>query len=75
MASISSFKSSDLEGLTADNAEDGPPRLETLILNNTNISDDATPFISSCENLQTLEVASTKMSGVSLGLPERLMIP
>ena len=63
MASISYLRSSDLAGLVPDGADDPPPRLRELVLNNTNMDDDAAPFISSCSELRVLELASTKITG------------
>ena len=64
MATVSYLRSSDLNGLVPDAVEDGPPKLRELILNNTNMDDDAAPFISSCAELHTLELASTKITSM-----------
>lgn len=40
--------------------------LNTLLLNNTRIDDDATPFLAGCTNLISLEVAGTKLTGKSI---------
>lgn len=64
MATVSYLRSSDLSGLVPDTAEDGSPKLRELILNNTNMDDDAAPFISSCVELHTLELASTKITSM-----------
>ncbi|KAJ7102203.1 RNI-like protein [Mycena belliarum] len=45
-----------------------PARLESLILNNTGINDDAAPFLSACPELARLEVAETKMTSDGLFL-------
>jgi len=66
MASISSLRSLDLAGLVPDTAEDSPPPLKTLLLNNTNVDDNVGPFISSCVELQTLELSGTKITGAGL---------
>ncbi|KAK7694576.1 hypothetical protein QCA50_001762 [Cerrena zonata] len=66
LAAISSLRSSDLEGLLADTPEEGTSRLKTLVLNNTSIDDSACPFISSCRELETLELASTKVTNAGV---------
>lgn len=38
------------------------PHLETLILTNTGIDDEAAVFIGNCSSLETLAVAGTKMT-------------
>jgi hypothetical protein len=38
------------------------PLLETLILNNTGIDDDAALFVGNCLSLETLAVAGTRMT-------------
>lgn len=38
------------------------PLLETLILNNTGIDDEAAVFIGNCSYLETLAVAGTRMT-------------
>ena len=48
--------------MVPDGPEDGPPRLEYLNLNNTPVDDNAVPFLSSCTNLKTLELAGTKVT-------------
>ncbi|KAH8102600.1 hypothetical protein BXZ70DRAFT_890543 [Cristinia sonorae] len=65
LAGISSLRSMDLAGLVPDVSEE-EPRLKTLILNNTNIDDDAAPFISSCADLQILELAGTKITSAGI---------
>ncbi|KAI0078943.1 RNI-like protein [Panus rudis PR-1116 ss-1] len=65
MANITNLSSPHLEGLLAED-EQGPPRLRTLILNNTSVGDDAAPYISACSELNTLELAGTKFSSVGL---------
>ena len=40
--------------------------LKVLILNNTGIGDDAALYIGSCEELETLGVASTKFTSATL---------
>ncbi|KAJ7706469.1 hypothetical protein B0H17DRAFT_631541 [Mycena rosella] len=45
-----------------------PPRLESLILNNTGIDDGAALFLAACPDLAWLEVAETKMSSDGLFL-------
>jgi hypothetical protein len=40
------------------------PLLETLILNNTGIDDEAAVFIGNCSSLETLAVAGTRMTSM-----------
>ncbi|KZT21647.1 RNI-like protein [Neolentinus lepideus HHB14362 ss-1] len=65
-ANISSLRSSDLSDLVPWHADEDPPPLETLILNYTNVDDDAAAFISSCGVLATLEVQGTKFTSEGL---------
>lgn len=51
-----------LIGLLPHNAEENPPRLEQLILNNTGVDDEAAPYLASCSDLEVLELAGTKIS-------------
>ncbi|KAF9654328.1 RNI-like protein [Thelephora ganbajun] len=62
MSSLSHLKSSDLEPLFPSEFDPSTSPLQVLILNNTGIGDDAAPFIGSCEELETLGVASTKFT-------------
>lgn len=55
------LRSSDLMGLMAP-AEGSPSDLVTLILNNTAVDDEASPFLASCISLVTLQLAGTKIS-------------
>ncbi|KAI0724492.1 hypothetical protein C8T65DRAFT_798165 [Cerioporus squamosus] len=67
LAGITSLRSSDLEGLThPDGADEGPPQLMQLNLNNTAVDDSAAPYISACIHLQTLELAGTKFRSAGL---------
>lgn len=66
LGGIPSLHSSELAGLVPDTVEQGPPELRTLVLNYTNVDDDAAPFISSCEHLETLKVGSTKFTSRQL---------
>lgn len=56
------LQSLHLSGLLPQDAENQPPRLEQLILNNTGVDDDATPYLACCPNLVVLELAGTKIS-------------
>lgn len=51
-----------MEPLFPSDSDPSISPLQVLILNNTGIGDDAAPFIGSCEELETLEVASTKFT-------------
>ena len=62
MSSLSNLKSFDLEPLLPSESDTSTSPLRTLILNGTGIGDDAAPFIGSCEELETLGVASTKFT-------------
>ena len=63
MAGMPGLKSSDLEPLLPDEPGEDPSPLQELILNNTGIDDEIAPFVSSCQALQTLELAGTKVTG------------
>ena len=60
------IRSSDLEGLLQENADEGPPKIQVLLLNNTSVDDDAAPFISACNDLDNLAVGGTKFTSRSL---------
>ncbi|KLO20640.1 RNI-like protein [Schizopora paradoxa] len=62
LAGIPGLRSSDLNGLVPENDMEPVSPLRTLILNKTNIDDNASPWICACLNLETLEVAETKIS-------------
>jgi len=66
LAGIPSLCSAALAGLVPDTVEQGPPLLYSLILNHTNVDDDAAPFISCCTSLATLGVSSTKFTNAGL---------
>ncbi|KAJ3553179.1 hypothetical protein NM688_g3753 [Phlebia brevispora] len=70
LAGITSLRSSDLEGLPAEELGQPHAAVQTLILNNTSVDDSAAPFIASCDSLQTLELSGTKLT--SEGLDEIL---
>jgi len=59
---IPHLHSSDLAGLQLNEVEQGHSMLETLVLRNTGIDDEAVPWISSCPLLGTLDVSGTKMT-------------
>lgn len=56
------LRSVELSSLIPETVEQGPSQLRRLILNHTNVDDDAAPFLSSCSLLETLEVAGTKFT-------------
>jgi hypothetical protein len=62
MSSLSNLKSSDLEPLFPSESDLSISPLQVLILNNTGIGDDAAPYVGSCEELETLGVASTRFT-------------
>ena len=62
MASIPSLRSDHLEGLLVDDITEGVSQLRMLNLNNTAIDDEAMPYISSCAQLETLELSGTKVT-------------
>ncbi|KAI5121816.1 hypothetical protein M0805_003252 [Coniferiporia weirii] len=61
-----SLRSGDLVGLVAESEEVRASPLKTLILNKTLIDDDVAPWISSCGDLEVLEVAETRISAEGL---------
>lgn len=73
LAGISRLKSSDLAGLaplnetlddiglSEDPTMNTPSPLQVLTLNNTDVGDEAAPYIASCISLETLELAGTKL--------------
>jgi hypothetical protein len=56
------LQSRHLSGLLPRDAEENPPRLEHLVLNNTSVDDEAALYLASCSDLEVLELAGTKMS-------------
>ncbi|KAF8844096.1 RNI-like protein [Paxillus ammoniavirescens] len=62
LSGIPYLRSQDLSGLMSDTINEGPPRLEELVLNHTGIDDEAAPFLSCCSSLVALEVAGTKLT-------------
>ncbi|KAK0208562.1 RNI-like protein [Desarmillaria ectypa] len=66
LSSISSLRSSDLAGLMPTSEDDEPSALQTLMLNNTGVNDEAALFISCCPELATLELAGTKITNDGL---------
>lgn len=57
------LKSLDLAALMPEKDSLSIAPLCTLLLNKTGIDDDAAPYISSCINLETLELAESKVTG------------
>ncbi len=66
LSGIPGLRSSDLNGLVTENNAETMSPLKNLVLNKTNIDDDIAPWICSCRDLETLEVAETKISRVLL---------
>jgi len=62
LSSLPHLGSADLSHLSPSGDDWSVSPLKVLILNNTGIGDHAAPFIGSCEELETLEVASTKFT-------------
>jgi hypothetical protein len=62
LSGVHHLQSLHLTGLLPQDAENQPPRLEQLILNNTGVDDDAAPYLACCSNLVVLELAGTKIS-------------
>ena len=60
---LQGLRSLDLAALVPGNDCQPNSPLRTLLLNKTGIDDDAAPFISSCTNLESLELAETKVTG------------
>lgn len=72
LSGIRNIKSSDLAGLVSDGAQQCSS-LQVLALDNTNVGDDAIPFLATCLSLRTLNAAGTKFT--SLGIPQVLSLP
>lgn len=68
---MSLLRSSDLAGLLGDEGEEPSP-LETLVLNNTGVDDDAAAYISCCPSLRILELGSTKFERETYAYVERM---
>jgi Leucine-rich repeat (LRR) protein len=66
LSGVHHLQSLHLSGLLPQDAENQPPRLEQLILNNTGVDDDAAPYLACCSNLVVLELAGTKISSGGL---------
>jgi hypothetical protein len=62
LASIKYLRSADLAGLLANESSDGEPKLEVLVLDNADVGDDATPYLSACSALETLSLKGTKFT-------------
>lgn len=58
---LDSFEVDEREGIPEDLYR-GPVRLETLILDNSKVTDESAPFIAQCSNLRALHVAETKIT-------------
>lgn len=56
------LKSRNFISLLPQDIEESPPRLEQLILNNTGVDDEVTPYLACCSNLEVLELAGTRIS-------------
>ncbi|ESK85299.1 scf e3 ubiquitin ligase complex f-box protein grra [Moniliophthora roreri MCA 2997] len=66
LSGIYSLRSDDLSGLLRIEDNNSPPVVERLLLNHTRIDDEASPYLGSCHNLITLEVAGTKLTSEGL---------
>lgn len=66
LSGVHHLQSLHLSGLLPQDADNQPPRLEQLILNNTGVDDDAAPYLACCSNLVVLELAGTKISSGGL---------
>lgn len=62
LAGVKRLRSADLAGLVSENLDDGQPALEVLTLDNTDIDDDAAPFLTVCTSLRTLGLSGTKVT-------------
>lgn len=60
LASIKCLRSADLAGLLSEDTSDPQPRLEILVLDNTDVGGEAIPFLSACTRLESLSLKSTK---------------
>jgi antitoxin component of MazEF toxin-antitoxin module len=63
LSGIRSIKSNDLAGLVPDDAQQSSS-LQVLALDNTNVGDDAIPFLATCLSLRTLNAAGTKFTSL-----------
>ncbi|KAF9455704.1 hypothetical protein BDZ94DRAFT_1179407 [Collybia nuda] len=66
LAGIPWLQSADLAGLAPADYNVDASRLETLILNNTGIDDEAGVYISSCPSLASLGLAGTKITSITI---------
>jgi len=66
LAGLQSMRSAALVGLVPETIEQGPPQLRSLILNHTNVDDEAAPFIACCISLETLGLGSTKFTNTGI---------
>ncbi|KZT74684.1 hypothetical protein DAEQUDRAFT_659131, partial [Daedalea quercina L-15889] len=66
LSNLRSLRSPDLEGLLQESVEEGPPRIQVLLLNNTIVDDMAAPYISACNDLENLAVGGTRFTSVGL---------
>ncbi|KAG1755094.1 RNI-like protein [Suillus paluster] len=66
LAGVHYLRSLHLIGLLPQDAENRPPRLEQLILNNTGVDGEAAPYLACCSELVVLELASTKINSAGL---------
>ncbi|OBZ79135.1 hypothetical protein A0H81_00734 [Grifola frondosa] len=66
LAGISSLRSSDLQGLLAEDIHQGAPQIQYLNLNNTMVDDDAAPYIASCAGLFPIIDACTELEKLDL---------
>jgi len=64
LGGIPSLSSRHLHGLVKEDSP--PPNLVSLILSNTAIDDDAAAFISACTNLESLELANTRITNLGV---------
>lgn len=62
LSGVTSLRSSNLEGLLADDLDAPDSPLRILNLNNTSIDDGAASYISTCKSLSILEVGGTKLT-------------
>jgi hypothetical protein len=62
LSGIKRLKSSDFTGLIAEDLDQPPPRLENLVIDNTDVGDEAVPFIGACQDLRTMSAAGTKFT-------------
>ncbi|KAJ7714895.1 RNI-like protein [Mycena maculata] len=66
LSGLPALRSAHLAGLAPSDPTSLPARIETLLLNNTGLDDDAAPFLAALPTLAWLEVGETKITSEGL---------